>query len=86
MKCPTCAAAVMVPDRRDVAYVYGAESTVIRAVTGQFCPACGESVLVMLESSRVSSAMLAFNRQVNANVADPEFALGASRRKRGGIR
>ena len=36
MKCPSCAAAVMVSDRRDVPYVYRGESTMIRAVTGQF--------------------------------------------------
>lgn len=80
MKCPSCGAAVMVSDRRDVPYVYRGESTMIRAVTGQFCPACGESVLDAAESSRVSSAMLDFNRQVNAAIVDPEFVAGVRRK------
>jgi HTH-type transcriptional regulator/antitoxin MqsA len=52
----------------------------IRAVTGQFCPACGESVLAASESSRVSSAMLEFNRKVNAAIVDPEFVAGVRRK------
>lgn len=73
MKCPICAAAKLVHDTRDVPYIYKGESTVIPAVTGDFCPACGEVVLDSKESVRASTAMLQFNKQVNASIVDPAF-------------
>ena len=73
MKCPLCAAADLVSGRRDMPYTYKGESTVIEGVAGDFCPACGESVLDIAESSRVSAAMLAFNKQVNGSIVDPDF-------------
>ena len=60
-------------DTRDILYVYKGETTTIPAVRGEFCPACGESVLAAAESKRVSAAMLEFNKQVNASVVDPGF-------------
>ena len=73
MKCPSCAAAELVHDTRDMPYTYKGETTVIPAVTGDFCPACNEAVLDMAESTRTSTAMLAFNKQVNASIVDPGF-------------
>ncbi|MDD5241945.1 MAG: type II toxin-antitoxin system MqsA family antitoxin [Sulfuricella sp.] len=73
MKCPTCEAAELVHDTRDMPYTYKGESTIIPAVTGDFCPACGEAVLDMPESTRTGAAMLEFNKQVNASIVDPEF-------------
>lgn len=73
MKCPVCVAAKLVHDTRDMPYTYKGESTVIPAVMGDFCPACGEVVLDMVESTRTSAAMLAFNKQVNASIVDPDF-------------
>ena len=73
MKCPVCAAAKLVHDTRDMPYTYKGESTMIPAVTGDFCRACGEVVLDMDESIRTSAAMLAFNKQVNASIVDPDF-------------
>jgi HTH-type transcriptional regulator / antitoxin MqsA len=73
MKCPVCAAAKLVHDTRDMPYTYKGESTIIPAVTGDFCPACGEVVLDMNESTRSSAAMLTFNKQVNASIVDPDF-------------
>lgn len=73
MKCPSCATAELVRDTRDMPYTYKGESTVIPAVTGDFCPACGEAVLEMGESVRTSAAMLEFNKQVNAAIVDPAF-------------
>lgn len=54
-------------------YTYKGESTIIPAVTGDFCPACGEVVLDVAESMRASAAMLEFNKQVNASIVDPGF-------------
>lgn len=73
MKCPHCAAARLVPDTRDMPYIYKGEATTLPAVAGEFCPACGESVLSAKESARVSALMLAFNKQVNAAIVDPGF-------------
>jgi HTH-type transcriptional regulator / antitoxin MqsA len=73
MKCPVCAAAKLVHDTRDMPYTYKGESTMIPAVTGDFCPACGEVVLDMGESIRTSASMLAFNKQVNASIVNPDF-------------
>jgi len=73
MKCPACAAAKLVHDTRDLPYSYKGESIVIPAVSGDFCPACGEAVLDVAESNRISAAMLDFNKQVNASIVDPGF-------------
>jgi HTH-type transcriptional regulator/antitoxin MqsA len=45
----------------------------IPAVTGDYCPACGEAVLDATESARVSTAMQEFNKQVNASIIDPGY-------------
>lgn len=73
MKCPSCGAAKLARDTRNIPYVYKGEKTVIRGVTGEFCPACGESVIDMVEGSRMSELMLAFNRKVNAACVDPAY-------------
>lgn len=73
MKCPSCAVAELVHDTRDMPYIYKGESTTIPAVTGDYCPACGEAVLELGESIRTSAAMLDFNKQVNASIVDPGF-------------
>ncbi len=73
MKCPSCAVAELVRDTRDMSYTYKGETTIIPAVTGDFCPACGEVVLDVTESTRTSAAMLEFNKQVNASIVDPGF-------------
>lgn len=73
MKCPACGAGKLVRDTRDVTYTYKGESTVLPHVTGDFCPACDESILDAAESRRTMNLMLAFNKQVNASIVDPDF-------------
>ncbi|MFY2610608.1 type II toxin-antitoxin system MqsA family antitoxin [Achromobacter ruhlandii] len=73
MKCPVCGAAELIHDTRDMPYTYKGETTVITGVTGDFCPACTESVLDLAESDRVMREMRAFSKQVNAAIVDPEF-------------
>ena len=73
MICPSCGKSKLVRDTRDVPYTYKGETTTIPDVRGEFCPACGESVLSAPESSRVSAAMMEFNKQVNASLVDPAF-------------
>src|SRR5271154_4773510 len=73
MKCPTCGEAKLVHDTRDMPYTYKGESTILPAVTGDFCPACGETVLDSSEATRTGALMLEFNKQVNASIVDPAF-------------
>ena len=65
MKCPVCGAAELIHDTRDLPYTYKGETTVIPAVTADFCPACDESITDMAETERVMREMQAFNTQVN---------------------
>jgi HTH-type transcriptional regulator/antitoxin MqsA len=58
MKCPSCGERKRVRDTRDISYtyiLYKGETTAIPAVRGEFCPACGENVLGVAESGRVSA-------------------------------
>jgi HTH-type transcriptional regulator/antitoxin MqsA len=80
MKCPICAEAELVHDTRDMPYIYKGESTMIPGVKGDFCPACGESILDAAESARTSSMMLDFNKQVNASIVDPEFIVSVRKK------
>ncbi len=73
MKCPSCATAELVHDTRDMPYTYKGETTVLPQVTGDFCPACDESILDAAESRRSMHLMLEFNKQVNASIVDPGF-------------
>lgn len=65
MRCPVCGAAELIHDTRDYPYTYKGETTVIAGVTGDFCPACAESVLDAVESNRVMNEMWAFSKSVN---------------------
>lgn len=73
MKCPICGMADLVHDTRDMPYTYKGETTILPLVTGDFCPACDESILDATESSRTIDLMLAFNQEVNASIVDPDF-------------
>ena len=66
MKCPCCGAAELIHDTRDMPYTYKGENTTIPAVTGDFCPACGEVVLSREHGDRYSEMVGQFQRQVRA--------------------
>jgi HTH-type transcriptional regulator / antitoxin MqsA len=80
MQCPNCGAAELVRDTRDLPYTYKGETTVIAQVAGEWCPACGEGLFDADTSRRVSAAMKAFGKQVNAGKVDPAF-ISAVRKK-----
>lgn len=82
MKCPNCGAAELVPDVREMRYAYKGEETIVPAVAGDYCPACGEAVLDRQESLRTSASMLEFNKQVNAAVVDPAFIVQVRKKLR----
>ena len=80
MKCPCCGAAALIHDTRDMPYTYKGEVTTIAAVTGDFCPACGEVILDREHGDRYSELMLEFNKQVNAAYVDPAYILKVRRK------
>lgn len=80
MKCPTCGAAELIHDTRDLPYTYKGETTVIPAVMADFCPACDESITDMTETERVMNEMQAFNKQVNAAIVDPAFIINVRKK------
>ena len=80
MKCPVCGAAELIRDTRDLPYTYKGETTVLSAVTGDFCPACAESVLEASESDRVMRDMRTFSKQVNAAIVDPNFIVSVRKK------
>ena len=80
MKCPVCGAAELVHDTRDVPFAYKGEITIIPSVTGDFCPACAESVLDMTESHRFGEHVGDFIKQVNASFVDPGFIAGVRKK------
>ena len=73
MKCPSCGAAKLIRDTRDIPFVYKGEATTLAAVTGDYCPACGEVVLNREHGDRYSQLLGRFQRQVNAAFVDPGF-------------
>jgi len=72
-KCPACGAAALIHDTRDVTYTYKGETTVIPAVTGDFCAACAEIVLDLTQADAYGAAIRVFNKQINAAIVDPDF-------------
>ena len=84
--CPNCGAAALVKKTRNLPYTYKGESTVIPKVRGDVCTACDEGVLDLDEAARVSAAMMAFNREVNASAVDPGFITTVRKKLRLGQR
>jgi len=78
--CPSCGAATMVHDMRDLPYTYKGETTTLPAVTGDFCTACDESILDAAQSRRAMQMMLAFTKQVNASIVDPAFIVSVRKK------
>ena len=73
MKCPSCGAAELIHDTRDMPYIYKGESTTSPRVTGNFCPACSEVVLNREHGDRYSELIGLYQRQVNAAYVDPSY-------------
>ena len=80
MKCPECGAAELKPMRRDLPHTYKDHITIIPNVSGHECPVCDEILVSMVDGKRVSDAMLAFNREVNAMLGDPDFIAGVRKK------
>jgi HTH-type transcriptional regulator / antitoxin MqsA len=82
MRCPTCGKGKMVHDTRDVSYTYKGESTVLPAITGDFCTACDEILLDRDGSDRYGDLIEAFQKQVNAAYVDPDYIVQVRKKLR----
>lgn len=71
MKCPCCGAAELVHDTRDIVRTYKGQSRTIPAVTGDFCPSCGETVLDRVNGDRYSELVSQFHRKINGELFEP---------------
>jgi HTH-type transcriptional regulator / antitoxin MqsA len=63
----------MVRETCDMEYTYNGQKTTIPNVSGQFCPACNESIHNSEESEYLNAAMLSFNKEVNGATVNPAF-------------
>lgn len=68
MRCTCCGAADLVSETRDLRVTYKGESTVLPAVAGDYCPACGEVVLSRESGDKYSEALGQFHRQVDISL------------------
>lgn len=73
MKCGNCGSSKVKRATRDQAFTYKGETTIIAAVKGDWCGACGEVMLERPEIDRTSAAMGAFIKTVNGKRVDREF-------------
>ena len=66
MRCPICGGAELVHDTRDLPHSYKGKTTVLLAITAEFCPSCNESILDFKEADRVGKLMERFRDEVKS--------------------
>jgi HTH-type transcriptional regulator / antitoxin MqsA len=80
MKCGNCGSSKVKRAIRDQPFTYKGETTIIAAVKGDWCGACGEVMLDRPEIDRTSAAVGVFIKTVNGKRVDREF-IGEVRKK-----
>ncbi|YCI81517.1 type II toxin-antitoxin system MqsA family antitoxin [Enterobacteriaceae bacterium] len=73
MKCPVCGGAELIHDTRDIPWVYKGQQTVLPAITGDYCPSCGEIILNEEQSNGYARAVREAQKSINAQRVDPAF-------------
>jgi HTH-type transcriptional regulator / antitoxin MqsA len=73
MKCGNCGSSKVKRAIRDQSFTYKGEATIIAAVKGDWCNACGEVMLDRPEIDRTSAAIGVFIKTVNGKRVDREF-------------
>lgn len=68
MICPVCGGAELIADVRDLNYTYKGQTIIFTQVSGDYCPACNESILDSVESRRVMDLQLAFHKKVDVSI------------------
>ena len=69
MKCPACGNSEMVTRTQDETLSYGGKSLTLHAMTGEFCPACGEGIRDEESYLRYTEAQSAIIRAVKGDVS-----------------
>jgi HTH-type transcriptional regulator/antitoxin MqsA len=80
MKCPICGKADLVHETRDLHYTYKGKTTTIGGIEGDFCRACNEGILYPEGIDRFGQLAQEFQRQVNAELVNPEFILNVRKK------
>ncbi|KFX10486.1 hypothetical protein KCQ_04996 [Pectobacterium atrosepticum ICMP 1526] len=73
MKCPECGGAELVHDTKDVPYSWRGKKTMLRSVTGLYCPACGEAVLNKEEEAEYRGKMTEFRNSIINDTVEPAY-------------
>lgn len=73
MKCPVCGGAELIHDTRDIPWVYKGQQILLSAITGDYCPCCGEIILNEEQSNRYARAIREAKKAINARHIDPAF-------------
>ena len=69
--CPECGALSPVHDTRDVTYTYKNQTTIVPALEGDFCGACGEITFARESGDLYGRAIAEFRRKVDGVLVDP---------------
>lgn len=83
MECPNCENVLMEEATQDIPYTYKGKTTIIKNVSGELCPKCGEFILSREESKRINVPLKEFIQSVNAADAtgvDPQFINGVRKK------
>lgn len=76
MRCAECENnEELVEETRDLSYTYKGKKTVLKDISGGFCPACGEVYFRQGQGDKYMAAIRAFKKEVNAALFDAEFVL-----------
>lgn len=65
MICPVCGGAELVLTTQDLPHTYKGKTTIIPAVTGDFCDVCGEVLLGGEQANRYGELIRAFANEVD---------------------
>jgi len=68
MKCPVCGSAELETGSKDVPYTFRGQTTLLRNVRGQHCPACGETVMTRQESEAYTGKIKTFKSTLALNM------------------
>ncbi|MBN3265779.1 type II TA system antitoxin MqsA family protein [Pectobacterium brasiliense] len=80
MKCPECGGAELVHDTKDVPYSWRGKKTMLRSVTGLYCPACGEAVLNKEEEAAYREKMVEFRNSIINDTIEPSYIADVRRK------
>lgn len=73
--CHVCGKSELIRENKSMPYTYKGRKTVLKGISGEWCPACGEVFLQGDEIDRYMAAAKAFKKEVNAELVDAGFVV-----------